>query len=302
MHGERCLGFVGLDSVRRTHDYGEEETTLLMLFAQMLVNIRLRVEAEEQIRSLTEGLERKVVERTAQLETSVQQLQAVNRELESFTYSASHDLRTPLRGIEGFSTLLLEDHAAQLDDQGREYLRRIQRATLHMSRLVNDLLAYSRLQQLTDLVESVDLNTTLQTVAAPFRDEIEAREGRLELAIPDGLAVRASPQGLAIVLRNLIDNALKFTPAGEAPRIRVEAQAQGDRVLLSVSDQGIGFDMKYHDRIFGMFQRLHRQEQIPGTGIGLALVQKAVERMGGQIRAQSAPGQGARFDIDLPSA
>ncbi|MCU0926711.1 MAG: ATP-binding protein, partial [Hydrogenophaga sp.] len=270
MHGDRCLGFVGLDSVRSTHNYGKEETTLLQLFAQMLVNIRLRVEAAEEIQALTEGLEAKVTERTAQLETSVQQLQAVNRELESFTYSASHDLRTPLRGIEGFSTLLLEDHAAQLDDQGREYLRRIQRATLHMSRLVNDLLAYSRLQQLTDLVKSVDLNTTLQTVAAPFRDEIEAREGRLELAIPDGLAVRASPQGLAIVLRNLIDNALKFTPAGEAPRIRVEAQAQGDRVLLSVSDQGIGFDMKYHDRIFGMFQRLHRQEQIPGTGIGLA--------------------------------
>jgi signal transduction histidine kinase len=293
---------VGLDSVRRTHNYGEEETTLLLLFAQMLVNIRLRVEAEEQIRGLTEGLERKVVERTAQLGTSVQQLQAVNRELESFTYSASHDLRTPLRGIEGFSSLLLDEHAEQLDDQGREYLRRIQRATLHMSRLVNDLLAYSRLQQLTDLIEPVDLASAVQEVAAPFRDEIEAREGRLQVVISDGLAVRANPQGLAIVLRNLIDNALKFTPAGEAPRIRIEARGLGDRVLLSVSDQGIGFDMKYHDRIFGMFQRLHRQEQIPGTGIGLALVQKAVERMGGQIRAQSAPGQGARFEIDLPSA
>jgi PAS domain S-box-containing protein len=302
MQGERCLGFVGLDSVRSTHDYGEEETTLLMLFAQMLVNIRQRVEAEEQIRSLTEGLERKVVERTAQLETSVQQLQAVNRELESFTYSASHDLRTPLRGIEGFSSLLLEEHSDQLDEPGREYLRRIQRATLHMSQLVNDLLAYSRLQQLTDHIEPVDLATAVQTVAAPFRDEIEAREGELQVSMADGVAVSANPQGLAIVLRNLIDNALKFTPAGEAPRIRIEAQTKGDRVLLSMSDQGIGFDMKYHDRIFGMFQRLHRQEQIPGTGIGLALVLKAVERMGGHIRAQSAPGQGARFEIDLPRA
>ncbi|MDZ4130263.1 MAG: ATP-binding protein, partial [Hydrogenophaga sp.] len=293
---------VGLDTVRSTHDYGEEETTLLLLFAQMLVNIRLRVEAQEQIRGLTEGLERKVIERTTQLETSVQQLQAVNRELESFTYSASHDLRTPLRGIEGFSSLLLDEHSDQLDDQGREYLKRIQRATIHMSTLVNDLLAYSRLQQLTDHIEPVDLAAAVQAVAAPFHDEIEARGGQLQVTMGDGVAVRANPQGLAIVLRNLMDNALKFTPAGQAPQIRIEAQTLNDRVLLSVSDNGIGFDMKYHDRIFGMFQRLHRQEQIPGTGIGLALVLKAVERMGGRIRAQSTTGQGARFEIDLPSA
>jgi len=302
MHGERCLGFVGLDSVRRTHNYGEEETTLLQLFAQMLVNIRLRVEAGEQIQELTEGLELKVAERTAQLQDSVQQLKTVNRELEAFTYSASHDLRTPLRGIEGFSSLLLQEHAEQLDDQGREYLQRIQRATLHMSQLVNDLLAYSRLQQLTERIEPVELSACVQTVVAPFRDELEARQGQLNMQVPETLKVQGNPKGLAIVLRNLIDNALKFTPANAAPSIRIEAQARGDRVLLSVSDQGIGFDMKHHDRIFGMFQRLHRQDQIPGTGIGLALVRKAVERMGGQIHAESTPGRGASFHIDLPSA
>ncbi len=146
------------------------------------------------------------------------------------------------------------------------------------------------------------LSACVQAVAAPFRDELEARQGQLSALMPDDLCVQASPQGLAIVLRNLIDNALKFTPAHDAPRVRIEARAVGERVRLSVSDQGIGFDMRYHDRIFGMFQRLHRQDQIPGTGIGLALVQKAVERMGGQIRAQSAPGQGARFEMDLPRA
>jgi PAS domain S-box-containing protein len=155
MHGERCLGFVGLDSVRHAHNYGAEESTLLQLFAQMLVNFRLRVEAEEQIQTLTEGLESRVAERTLQLQDSLQKLTTVNRELESFTYSASHDLRTPLRGIEGFSSLLLETHAEQLDEQGRGYLQRIQRATLHMSQLVNDLLAYSRLQQLTEQVTPV---------------------------------------------------------------------------------------------------------------------------------------------------
>ena len=302
MNGTDCLGFVGLDSVHQARAYGSEEITLLELFAQMLVNLRLRAQAAAQVREMTEQLEQKVEQRTQQLHESVQRLQIVNRELESFTYSASHDLRTPLRGIEGFSELLLEEHAEQLDDQGREYLQRIQRATLHMSQLVNDLLAYSRLQQLTEQSEPVDLAACVHTVAAPFRDELEARHGQLSVEMPDDLRVQANPKGLAIVLRNLIDNALKFTPASDAPRVRIEAQAVGDRVRLSVSDQGIGFDMKYHDRIFGMFQRLHRQDQIPGTGIGLALVQKAVERMGGSIHAESAPGQGARFEADLPRA
>lgn len=302
MHGERCMGFVGLDSVRNTHNYGEEETTLLQLFSQMLVNIRLRVEAEERIHELTEGLENKVAERTAQLQESVQQLTTVNRELESFTYSASHDLRTPLRGIEGFSSLLLEEHSDQLDGQGREYLQRIQRATLHMSQLVNDLLAYSRLQQLTEQIEPVGLQACVQAVAAPFRDELEARQGELTVLIHDDLRVQANPKGLAIIVRNLIDNALKFTPAGESPRITIEALVFSDHVRISVTDQGIGFDMKYHDRIFGMFQRLHRHEQIPGTGIGLALVQKAAERMGGRIWATSTPGAGATFFVALREA
>lgn len=302
MNGDDCLGYVGLDSVNQPRAYGHEEVTLLELFAQMLVNLRLRALAAAQVQEMTEQLEHKVEERTRQLNESVQRLQTVNRELESFTYSASHDLRTPLRGIEGFSTLLLDEHADQLDEQGHEYLRRIQKATLHMSQLVSDLLAYSRLQQLTGQAQPVRLAASVQAVATPFRDELEARQGQLSVVMPEELRVLANPKGLDIVLRNLIDNALKFTPASDAPRLRIEAQAEGDRVRLSVSDQGIGFDMKYHDRIFGMFQRLHRQDQIPGTGIGLALVQKAVERMGGQIRAESAPGQGATFYIELPRA
>lgn len=302
MDGERCLGFVGLDSVRHPHNYEGEESTLLQLFAQMLVNIRLRVEAEDRIRELTAGLEHKVAERTAQLEDSVRQLQHANRELESFTYSASHDLRTPLRGIEGFSSLLLEEHAEQLDEQGHEYLRRIQKATRHMSQLVADLLAYSRLQNMSEPSEPVELLAHVRAVLAPFQDELSARQGEVQLLVPAGLAARAHPQGLTIVLRNLLDNALKFTPADRAPRIGITARQEGDRVQLCVSDQGMGFDMQYHDKIFGMFQRLHRQDQIPGTGIGLAMVHKALERMGGRIRAESRPGEGAVFHIELPGA
>ncbi|MDP2261983.1 MAG: PAS domain S-box protein [Hydrogenophaga sp.] len=302
MDGERCLGFVGLDSVRNTHKYGEEETTLLQLFAQMLVNIRLRVEAEDRIRELTAGLEHKVAERTVQLEDSVRQLKDANRELESFTYSASHDLRTPLRGIEGFSSLLLEEHAEQLDEEGHEYLRRIQKATRHMSQLVADLLAYSRLQNMSEPSEPVELLSHVRAVLAPFQDELSARHGAVQLLVPPSLAARAHPQGLTIVLRNLLDNALKFTPSDRAPHISITARQEGEQVQLCVSDQGMGFDMQYHDKIFGMFQRLHRQDQIPGTGIGLAMVHKALERMGGRIRAESRPGEGAAFHIELPGA
>lgn len=295
-------GYASVESFRSDHAFDDEDIALLRLFAQMLVNVQERSQAQARLRELTDQLEMKVTERTIQLEDSVRRLQAANRELESFTYSASHDLRTPLRGIEGFSSLLLDEHAGQLDEQGRSYLHRIQKATLHMSQLVSDLLAYSRLQQLTEQLEPVDVAACVQEVVVPFRDELEARQGQLVVRIPEDLRVLANAKGLAIVLRNLIDNALKFTPAGEAPCIRIEVLTQDGRARLSVADQGMGFDMKYHDRIFGMFQRLHRQDQIPGTGIGLALVQKAVERMGGQIRAESSPGQGATFHLELPLA
>lgn len=300
MNGASCLGFVGLDLVHEARKFAQEEISLLELFAQMLVNMHLRAQSAAQVREMTERLEHMVEERTQQLNNSVQRLQTVNRELESFNYSASHDLRTPLRGIEGFSALLLAEYQEQIDERGRDYLRRIQHAAQHMSQLVNDLLAYSRLQQMTERLESLPLGTAVQEVLYQFRDELAARRGHVDVHVPEDLTVRADPQGLAIVLRNLVDNALKFTPAAQAPLIRIEAGPQADRVGLSVCDRGMGFDMHYREHIFGMFQRLHRQDQIPGTGIGLALVKKAVDRMGGHITAVGTPGEGARFDIDLP--
>lgn len=299
MTDQECLGFVGLDWVRDCHEWVDEEMTLLELFARMLVNTQLRARTEEKLHELTEQLEQKVAERTAQLQSSVQRLQTVNRELEAFTYSASHDLRTPLRGIEGFSALLLADHAQQLDAQGREYLQRIQRATLHMSQLITDLLAYARLEQVTQQMEPVNLQALLLAVVPPFQDLVAGRQGSIEQQVPAELMVMADRNGMTMVLRNLLDNALKFTPLDRAPRIRIEAHQEGAVVHLSVTDNGQGFDMKYHDRIFGMFQRLHRQDQIPGTGIGLALVHKAVERMGGSIRAESTPGCGSVFHLTV---
>lgn len=299
MAGDECLGFVGLDSVNKVHHYIEEEVVLLELFAQMLVNMRLRTQVETRVRELTGQLEVKVRARTAELEDTVRRLQTANRELETFTYSASHDLRTPLRGIEGFSTLLLQEHASQLDNEGREYLQRIQRATLHMSQLITDLLAYARLEEVTGQVQPVLLAPLVEAVAAPFLEALKERQGHLTTEIPPTLAVMADEKGLSLVLRNLMDNALKFTPPDRHPEIRISATPDGAMANLSVSDNGQGFDMKYHDRIFGMFQRLHRQDQIPGTGIGLALVAKAVQRMGGQIRADSTPGVGSTFHVGV---
>lgn len=299
---EACIGFVGFDSVRSARRYDRDETSLLHLFAQMLVNVRERRLAEAQVRSLTGELEQRVKERTRQLDTSVRRLSQANRELESFAYSVSHDLKSPLRSMEGFASLLLEDHGEAMDPQARDYLDRIQSATRHMARLINDLLAYAHIEQFEQGLVRLPLEAVVTEVLLGMRNELDAQSTHATVEIGHGLAVLAHPQGLAMVLRNLIDNAIKFTRPGEAPDITVRGLSLGPLVRISVTDRGQGFDMRYHDRIFAIFQRLQRSGQTPGTGIGLAMVQKAVERMDGRIWAESAPGEGATFHVELPAA
>jgi PAS domain S-box-containing protein len=294
------LGFVGFDSVQTTHEYTHEEVALLKLFAEMLVNVLGRQQAEARLHQLTTELESRVVERTLQLDTSVKHLSQANRELESFAYSVSHDLKSPVRSVEGFAALLLEDHDKRLDDEVRDYLQRIQRSAHHMARLINDLLAYARIEQMDTQLTAVPLLGTVSEVVDALHNDIEASGGQVDVRIPVGLAIRAHPQGLSMVLRNLIDNALKFARPGVPPEVTIEASALGGKVHLSVRDRGQGFDMRYHDRIFAIFQRLHRPDEVSGTGIGLAMVQKAVERMDGRIWAESQPGQGALFHIEFP--
>jgi PAS domain S-box-containing protein len=296
------LGFVGFDSVRDRHVYDEEEVNLLNVFAQMLVNLHGRQGAEAHVRALTIGLEQRVQERTHQLASSVKQLSLANRELESFTYSVSHDLKSPLRSMEGFSSLLIEDHGAQLNGEARDYLQRIQAATRHMARLINDLLAYARIEEFQHGLMQLALEPLVLDVLEGMRNEVDSLGSLIKIDIAPGMSTLAHPQGLAMVLRNLFDNAFKFVQPGRPPDITVRAVTLGPLVRLSVADRGQGFDMKYHDRIFAIFQRLHRGETTPGTGIGLAIVQKAVERMNGRIWAESVPGQGATFHIELPLA
>jgi PAS domain S-box-containing protein len=238
----------------------------------------------------------------AELDRSVARLKQVNRELETFTYSVSHDLKAPLRGIDGYSRLLLAEHRDRLDDEGRQFLSHIRQATQHMGVLIDDLLAYSRLERRELTLTALPLAGVVEGALAGLRADLAAAGVELEIRIDPALRVLGDGQGLTMALRNLVDNALKFSRERSPPRIVIAAGSSPDGVQLSVRDNGVGFDMKFHDRIFSIFQRLHRAEDYPGTGIGLAIVRKAMERMGGRVWADSQPGAGSTFTLELPKA
>lgn len=249
-------------------------------------------QAEEAVHQLNAALELRVAERTAQL-------LAANKELETFTYSVSHDLKAPLRGIDGYSRLLLEDHKAQLNEEGRTFLGNIRRGAEQMGQLIEDLLTYSRIERRAIQGDSVDLPLIVNACVAQYAQEMTARGIDMKIGIPPQVVI-ADRDGLAMALRNLLDNALKFTRDASQPLIEIGLHREPGVCTLWVRDNGIGFDMKFHERIFEIFQRLQRAEDFPGTGIGLAIVRKALQRMGGRAWAVSTPGQGATFYLELP--
>ncbi len=246
-------------------------------------------------------------QREQELREVNQELASKNREMETFTYSVSHDLKAPLRGIDGYSRILLEDYSDKLDDEGRRFLRTIRSATEQMNQLITDLLAYSRLERRALSDAPINLSELVGAVIAQRLRDANGREPTLLLDLPPLTIVRGDRDGLAQAVRNLVDNAFKFTRDAEQPQIevraeRIQAEQDDSVVRLSVRDNGVGFDMQYHDKIFGIFTRLHRAEDYPGTGVGLALVRKAMERMGGRVWAESQPGAGATFYLELPAA
>ncbi len=252
-----------------------------------------RQQALNDLQASKKELEQRVAERTAELA-------AQNRELETFAYSVSHDLKTPLRGIDGYSRLLMDDYGDRLDADGLNFLNNIRQATAQMYRLIEDLLQYSRFQRRALSYQAVDTNRFINALLSEFENEIKQRKVLIGVQI-ECPQLYAEVEGLSQALRNLIDNALKFTRTVPEPRIEVGVAQTADGCRLWVKDNGIGFDMVYQDRIFEIFQRLHRAEEYPGTGVGLALVQTVAQRMGGRTWAESAPGCGATFYIQLPS-
>jgi signal transduction histidine kinase len=247
----------------------------------------------ENIEHGHERLEERVRGRTAELE-------AVNRELEAFSYSVSHDLRSPLRSLDGFSQALAEDYAAVLDDTGRDYLQRIRAGAQRMDRLIDDLLVLARVARLDMSRSTVDVTAVTRAIFDDLRRGDPDRT--VDIVVAPDMTAFADPVLLRVVMDNLLANAWKFTGPSAAPRIEVGCRMIDGAKTFFVQDNGVGFDMAYADKLFAPFQRLHGMNEFAGTGVGLATVQRIIARHGGTIRAESAPGHGAIFYFTIQDA
>ena len=251
---------------------------------------RLFNDAVFSVKEAHDNLEQKVHERTQQLEVAIQ-------ELEAFSYSVSHDLRAPLRSIDGFSQILLEEHSAQLDAQGRDYLRRVRLASQHMEQLINDMFKLSRVTRAEINIDKVNLTQIARSVINGLQESKPQRH--VDIRIADDLEDNADSRLMHIMLENLLGNAWKFTEKQTTAIIEFGFTKEGKKKIYFVRDNGAGFDMTYMDKLFTPFQRLHTAEEYPGTGIGLATVRRIIHRHEGKIWAEGQVGKGATFYFTL---
>lgn len=270
-----------------------EDVTEFVLVSQKEVHER---ERSETLEKKTQAMELEILHRSQELDAANKELREANKELETFSYSVSHDLQAPLRAIDGFSKILLEDHAAKLDGDAKHCLDQICSGTKRMSRLITDLLSFSRISRTTIRRTSVNLTETAHQVATELRKRNPGRE--ITFKIADNLSAPADLGLMTIVFENLFGNAWKFTAKQPNPEISFGQEKNGSETVFSVRDNGAGFEMAYAKKLFAPFQRLHGPE-FEGTGIGLATVQRIITRHGGRIWAEAAVDKGASFFFTL---
>ena len=283
-------GFLGFDDARPERRWSQVEVEALKVAASILGAAIVRQQADQQIYSLNAQLERRVQERTAELESS-------NRELESFAYSVAHDLKAPLRGIDGYSHLLLDEYGEALDEQGSNYLKNVRRAAQWMGHLIEDLLQLSRLARLDMQREALDLSW----IALQVMESLQAsdQDRQVQWIVQQGLEVMGDPRLMGIALDNLLRNAWKFSRTTAKACIEVGSKLDDGELVYFVHDNGVGFDMRFANKLFRPFQRLHDPTEYEGTGIGLAIAARIIRRHGGRIWAEGAVGQGATFYFTL---
>ncbi|MFO7991267.1 MAG: PAS domain S-box protein [Thermoplasmata archaeon] len=258
------------------------------------IDITERKKALQELQEHRESLEEMVEERTKELESA-------NKELEAFAYSISHDLKAPLRAMEGFSNILVKDYSDVLDEKGIEYAERIKNASQKMDKLINDLLAYSRLSREEIALQRTEIEPALDKATKNLKTEIDEKDAEIEVYRNLGSAKAYEPI-LVQVLGNLLSNAIKFVEDGQRPKIRIWTEKTDGKIRIMIKDEGIGISPEYHDRIFDVFERLHGEEMYPGTGIGLGIVKKGIEKMNGTVGVESEVGEGSTFWIELDAA